>query len=118
MNMKIYISGKITGLLPEEYKPKFEAAEKELISAGIQAENIVNPIRLNIPTYGSWGDAMQTCLDALKPCTAIYMLRCWEDSFGARHELTQAGIQRKDIYFEESNDIEMIRECIRTGVLS
>ncbi len=115
--MKIYISGKITGLLPEEYKPKFEAAEKALIDAGISAESIVNPIRLNIPIEGSWSEALQICMDAMKSCTAIYMLRCWEDSFGARHELTQAGIQRKDIYFEESNDIEMIRECIRTGVL-
>jgi len=118
MNMKIYISGKITGLLPDEYTSNFAAAEKALVEAGIPAENIVNPCKLGIPAEGSWGDAMQTCLDALKPCTAIYMLRCWEDSFGARHELTQAGIQRKDIYFEESNDIEMIRECIRTGVLS
>lgn len=115
--MKIYISGRITGTQPDEYMPKFQAAEQALIEAGVSPSEIVNPTKLGIPVDGSWSVAKDRCLEALKPCTAIYMLRDWRESIGARHELTEAGYQRKDVYFEAHNDIQMISECKKAGVL-
>jgi len=115
--MTIYISGKITGMKPEEYNPLFEAAEQDLIAAGIQKENIVNPTKLGIPQNGSWSDAMAVCLKALSKCTAIYMLRNWPDSLGARHELTQAGMARMDIYFESNDDIRHLSQYVSAGIL-
>lgn len=116
--MKIYISGQITGTKPEVFIPKFEAAEQALINAGVAPEDIVNPTKLGIEENTPWDKAMETCIEALNNCTAIYMLLDWKKSLRARHELTHAGFHRKDIYFEESQrDLEMIRECKLTGVL-
>ena len=115
--MIIYISGKITGMKPEEYVPLFEAAEQSLIDAGIPRENIVNPTKLGIPQHGSWSEAMAVCLNALRRCNAIYMLRNWPDSLGARHELTQAGVARMDIYFESNDDIRHINHYVSAGIL-
>ncbi|HAX96208.1 MAG TPA: nucleoside 2-deoxyribosyltransferase [Prolixibacteraceae bacterium] len=95
--MKIYISGKITGLKPEEYHPKFEQAETLLREKGFQ--NIVNPTKLGIHPTEDWTRAMAICMSHLETCDAIYMLDSWRESFGARHELTRAQERRIKVMF-------------------
>jgi len=85
--MKIYISGKISGLHPEEAYDKFLLAENRLRMGGYEP---VNPIKLN-PTPGlSWEEYMLEDIKHLFKCESIVMLPCWTESKGARIEHTIA----------------------------
>lgn len=81
----VYISGKITGLTEEEFTKNFEAAEQFLKSQGHQT---MNPVTLcaELPKDSTWAEYMALCLRGLMNCSAIYMLRNWSDSKGARVE--------------------------------
>lgn len=82
--MKIYISGQITGLKPEEAKAKFNRAETMLQEKGYYP---VNPMRLNPHEEGkTWKEYMLDDLDVLFDCEAIYLLDNWRKSKGARIE--------------------------------
>lgn len=84
MNEKVYISGKITGLVHEEAFRKFESAEKVLSALGHEP---VNPMKLFAPDpVMTWRDYMVKDIQALFECSAIYMLTNWRDSAGARIE--------------------------------
>ena len=80
--MKIYISGKITGI-EKEAIAIFEKAEKELLVAGYE---VVNPMKLNHDHDKSWASYMKVCIKALCDCDAIYLLHNWQDSDGANIE--------------------------------
>jgi len=86
---KIYISGKITGLSPEQVSKKFEAAEVHLTINGFDP---INPVKLEHSgnTSHSWDKYMRTDLKALLDCDTIYMLPCWRNSNGAKVELQLA----------------------------
>jgi hypothetical protein len=86
--MKIYLSGKITGLEPLIYNSIFELAESQLRIEGFN--NIINPTKLGIDPLENWKKAMDICITALQTCDAIYMLQNWQQSLGARKELTEA----------------------------
>ena len=80
--MIVYISGKITGLNPQQTKEKFFAVEAMLREKG---HKVVNPIRLaNI--NDEWNYAMKKCIIGMMECNAIYLLPDWIDSKGARIE--------------------------------
>ena len=77
--MKVYISGKISGI--ESKAPLlFEAAERELLSYG---HSVVNPMKLPHDHDKSWHSYMKDDIRAMCDCDAIYMLRNWTDSKGA-----------------------------------
>lgn len=80
--MKVYISGKITG--NPYYKDDFKEAEEELREFGHEP---VNPAAVydegNCSTYK---DCIDHDLELLATCDAIYMLRGWRKSAGARLE--------------------------------
>lgn len=80
--MKIYISGKISGLHPRVYRGKFKAAVNRLREQG---HTVVDPSRMDVYelTYAQYM-AIDTTL--LSFCDAIYMLDNWKDSNGARLE--------------------------------
>jgi len=82
--MKIYISGKITGLDYTEADSLFAAAQNKLKEMGWET---VNPI--HIPTgveEPQWDDYMVSDIRELFKCKAIYMLKNWKTSRGARIE--------------------------------
>lgn len=81
--MKVYISGKITGLPIAEAKAKFKSAKEDLST---RFDYVISPIDLPDDHDKSWAAYMIECLKALKECDGIYMLPCWKDSPGAKIE--------------------------------
>ncbi len=88
IDQKVYISGKITGT--SDYMERFSAAEDHLKEMGYKP---VNPARLN--AFFPDGTALETymrssivrsSIDMLLDCDAIYLLKDWEESRGARLE--------------------------------
>lgn len=75
----VYISGKVTGLEPDDVKEKFDNAEALLNQEGYAAFNPPSHISSN----ADWQYAMKLCLAVLPMCEHIYMLPDWKDSKGA-----------------------------------
>ena len=92
--MKVYISGKITGLF--DYKEKFKKAEDKLINMGHAVLNpAIAPAGLKYDEYMHISYAMIDCSDCL------YVLNNWKDSKGANLEIEYANKLNKLIFFEE-----------------
>lgn len=81
--MKYYISGKITGIEKEAYN-LFKTAENFLIANG---HEVINPMDLPHDHDKTWCSYMKDCIKALCECDAIYMLKNWTDSRGAKMEI-------------------------------
>lgn len=114
--MRIYLSGPITNI-PDLNRPAFDAAKKRLTTQGHFA---INPHRIselfgtaeelaksfgllynlpcsaNLPPWDHRIDeslaraVMDADLAAVRICDAIYLLRGWENSQGAKKELAEA----------------------------
>jgi hypothetical protein len=97
--MLIYISGKITGLDIEVAKQNFKHAENELI---LQGFTVINPMEL-VPYDPklTWDDYMVEDIKALFRCNAIFMLRNWSDSKGARIERAIAVEMEQQIIYQK-----------------
>lgn len=84
--MKIYISGKISGLTESEYTSNFHKSYSELFKLKIvdYSGNVVNPIDIK-PLFGikKWLFFMISDIAALRKCTHIAMQKNWVDSKGA-----------------------------------
>lgn len=81
--MIIYISGKITGTT--DYLNRFREAQQRLEKQG---HEVVNPAQLcqQFGTNRPWEFYMRNCIRWLIGCKAIYMLKGWQDSKGAKFE--------------------------------
>ena len=95
--MKIYISGKISGLPPQTAIKRFAEAENLLREQGY---NPINPLRNGFPPDGKEGERMLGDLVALMGCDAIFMLDGWTESQGAKIERFIAETKGKIIKFE------------------
>lgn len=95
--MKVYISGKITGLPQGRVEKKFKDAEEWLRAEGYTP---VNPTRLQIPDL-EYEDYMKIDFAMLGICDAIYMLSDWKDSLGAIREFARAKDIGLHVMFEE-----------------
>ena len=95
----VYISGQITGLKEEDARAAFNKAEKLLEE---EYERIVNPMRFESAYQSAnltYDEMMDIDIRLLKMCSAIYMLKNWERSKGARMErLTALQLGMKIIY--------------------
>ena len=99
---KIFISGKITGERIRECVHKFEDAEYELVMRhGFFINNVVSPLELPGIHFGiPHAEAMKICMEALKECTHIYMLKDWKESKGATMEHEWAKENGLEIIYE------------------
>ena len=97
--MKVYISGKISGLSKEEYMKNFAEAE-ELLS---QHHSVINPAKTNgtLPSDTTYEEYMDISMKLLSFCDAIFMLRNWKDSIGANAEHAYAKAHGYMIVYQE-----------------
>lgn len=104
--MKIYISGKITGLPLKETRERFADAQALLDGIGFEA---VNPMKKSLPANATWEQHMVKDIELLFKCDAIYMMDNWIYSRGALIEYDIAKRLGLDIWFESNvrrdNDI-------------
>lgn len=90
--IRVYLSGKITGLEKEVYTKTFARAEQHYLSAGYE---VINPVKigealLSLNPKAKYEDFMIRDLEALSTCTHIAMLEGWEESNGAKREKAEA----------------------------
>ena len=100
--MRVYISGAITN--EPNYISKFHKAEIDLKARGHLALNparIGNVVQNNTPWPLEYDDFMMIDEILLKQCDGIYMLKGYEHSTGALHELMIATRDGKEIMYEE-----------------
>lgn len=101
--MRIYLSGKISGLPYEEAFSNFEKAERALTTGSndnLIIPEIVNPMRLCDHSW-SWEECMKKDIEALCTCDAIYLLKNFYESRGARIEYDLAKTLKLKIIFEQ-----------------
>lgn len=101
--MKVYVAGKITDLEPIEVRKNFIRAEVDLRDKG----HFVMTPRAIMDFQGfEHEDYMHVCYAMIDVCDAVYMLRNWKDSKGARMELDYAKQWRKTILWENEETKE------------
>ncbi len=94
--MKVYISGKISGLDFEEVRVKFAEAEEFLNSLGLEA---VNPLKNGLSVDDAWIKHLCRDIEILNDCDSIYMMDGWQGSVGACVEYDFAIRTGKTILF-------------------
>ncbi len=123
---RVYIAGKMRGVELFNF-PAFDAA-KELLSE--QGWDVVSPADLDrdagfdpstLPGDHDWNDieiegfslseAVNRDLVALQTCDAIYLLRGWETSLGAKAEKALAEWIGVTVLYQESEDV--LEEALR-----
>lgn len=99
----VYLSGKITGT--DDYESRFLAAEKKMRERGF---DVSNPVRAGkwlerylAPATPTWVQYMKSAIKAMMCADAIYMLKGYRESKGARLELFLAKILQYEIIYEE-----------------
>lgn len=98
--MKVYLSGKITG--DSNYRLKFNTMTEELLSYGYV---VFNPAVL--PDGFEYSDYMALDLMILSRCDAIFLLRDWKNSPGARLEYEEA--KRLGLQVLKEDDLKIRR---------
>lgn len=107
--MRIYISGKISGLPYKEAEQRFEDAEALLTELGFE---VINPLKNGLATHEEWIRHLCKDIEMLHSCDAIYMMDNWTTSTGASIEYDIAIRTGKDIWFE-SNVVRENKEVLR-----
>ncbi len=99
----IYISGKITGLSKEEYRAKFDQAERKLRHEGFLVFNPTDPSWTNYfeERKSPYEVILWHDLRKLMECDAIYMLDNFLESKGAKAEFAYAIATGKEIIYDE-----------------
>lgn len=95
--MKIYLSGKVSDLPPEEVRAKFAQAADQIRALGHEP---VSPLDSGIDYDDKWEKHIAADIAMLLECDAIYLLKDWKDSKGARIEKAVASECKKDIYLQ------------------
>lgn len=95
--MKIYLSGKISDLPPEEVRAKFAQAADQIRALGHEP---VSPLDSGIDYGDKWEKHIAADIAMLLGCDAIYLLKDWKESKGARIEKAVANECQKSIYLQ------------------
>ena len=108
---KIYISGQISGLEPEDAESTFNKMEKALRALGY---SVVNPTRLGVSDVSGkgWDYYMKEGIKLLMDCDAIYMLQSWDNSRGAWIEWKLAYDLGMPVYKESNGDLLKKKEIL------
>ena len=104
--MRMYISGKMSGL-PDNNYPYFDEVENRLNNL-YPGATIINPANIGrglvVPEGLSEKEIYKLYLNesvkGLLTCNTIYMLKGWEDSSGARDELEYAIAMNYEVIYE------------------
>lgn len=102
--MKVYISGKMTGLSEEKIWDNFRKVEAFLAKAKTndEIESIMNPAvtyamrKFNAFSYEDWLHIDFAMIDA---CDAVFLLPNWKDSMGAKREIAYAYKNGKAVFY-------------------
>lgn len=97
--MKIYISGKISGLPMSDVRQHFANAAALLEAIGFEA---VNPLNNGLQPTADWKEHMIADIGMLLDCDAIYMMDNWMESRGASIEYDIANRLNMDVWFESN----------------
>lgn len=97
--MRVYLSGKISGLDFEDVKKRFSEAEELLKGLCF---DVVNPLKNGLPEESSWITHLCKDIELLHECNYIYMMDGWQDSVGACVEYDFAVRTGKKILFESN----------------
>lgn len=82
-NMKLYISGKISGTDLDYVRRLFDKVATTLRALG---HEVINPLCNGLSEAAPWEEHIAKDIINLIDCEGIYMLQGWEDSQGARIE--------------------------------
>lgn len=107
--MKIYLSGKISGLPFPYVQQRFDDSEALLTELGFE---VVNPLKNGLDQEKTWNEHLCKDIEMLLPCDAIYMMDNWVDSTGASIEYDIAMRTGKDVWFESNvinNDLVVMK---------
>lgn len=99
--MKVYISGRISGLPLDTARENFKKAEELLISCGYTP---VNPMEKGLNADAPWIKHILADIELLEPCDAVYFMNNWHQSVGAGIEYEIAVRTGKGILHE--NDFQ------------
>lgn len=80
--MKVYLSGRITGRIPEA-RLEFRDAQRRLEALG---HSVVNPFGNGLGDDDAWERHLAVDIIHLMECDALCQLPGWEESLGARLE--------------------------------
>jgi len=94
---KIYISGRITGMV-DEARVLFDKAEVKLKEMGFHP---INPMNIPDEHDKTWDSYMKHCIKAMCDCDCIYMLKNWQTSKGASLEYFIAKKLNIEIIYEQ-----------------
>ena len=101
--MKIYIAGKVTGEDEAAVFNKFATAKMKWENAGAL---VMSPHVLSENRGFEHGDYMHVCYAMIDVCDAVYALRDWQSSKGARMEIQYACDHQKRIFYEDKRTKE------------
>jgi len=108
-----YVAGKLTAPTPYKYMKNIEHAKDVSLKLRKKGYAVICPHQNSAHQCGALRkDAEQDFeawierdIEILKRCDAIYMLRGWRNSRGAKIEHAKAKEFEKEIYYEENGDI-------------
>lgn len=95
---KIYVSGQITGIPIETAKRTFAEAAQTLARQGWE---VVNPFDNGLPVEAPYEEHLAADLQLLLGCKALFALRGWQQSNGARIEVAFAKRLGIKVIYEE-----------------
>lgn len=106
--LKVYISGKISGLPIEEAQANFKNMQTLLEGLGYEA---VNPFEVPVMStmQPSWADFMGADIAELLKCDIIVFLENYKDSKGAMMELAVAK-EMKSIFIVYPHEVNCLAE--------
>lgn len=110
---KIYISGQISGLTPDEYRANFLEAARQLHAQGYE---VINPIFNGVDATQPWQVHIKADIRLLLECDAIYVLQNWELSNGATLEREIAKALGFVIEYERPPQHRDIKRAIHTAM--